>query len=66
MLWVEGGAPDSGEPGHLVGERRWGRDSEKRTDGVISVPLDQEVFTPCFMSLDMFQGLLVYSLWELE
>ena len=33
---------------------------------VISVPLDDEIFAPCFMSLFMFQCLLVYSLWELE
>ena len=59
MLWVEGGGPDSGEPWHLVGERRWGGDSEKRTDCVISVPVDQEVCALCFMSPDMFQGLLV-------
>ena len=31
---------------------------------MISVPLDHEIFVPCFMSLDMFQ--LIYSLWELE
>ena len=30
------------------------------------IPSDHEIFTPCFMSLDMFQSLLVYSLWELE
>ena len=33
---------------------------------MISIPLNQEMFAPCFMSLDMFQCLLVYSLWELE
>ena len=33
---------------------------------MISIPLDHEIFAPCFMSLDMFQCLLVYSLWELE
>ena len=33
---------------------------------MISVPLDYEIFASCFMSLDMFQYLLVYSLWELE
>ena len=33
---------------------------------MISVPLDHEIFAPCFMSLGMFQCLLVYSLWELE
>ena len=27
---------------------------------------DHEIFAPCFMSLYMFQYLLVYSLWELE
>ena len=31
-----------------------------------SMPLDQEKFAPCFMALDMFQCLLVYSLQELE
>ena len=31
-----------------------------------SIPLDHEIFAPYFMSLDMFQCLLVYSLWELE
>ena len=31
-----------------------------------SIPLDHEIFAPCFMSLDMFQCFLVYSLWELE
>ena len=31
-----------------------------------SIPLDHEIFAPCFMSLDMFQCLLVYSLWEPE
>ena len=33
---------------------------------MISIPLDQEIFTPRFSSLDMFQHLLVYSLWEPE
>ena len=33
---------------------------------MISIPLDHEVFVPCFMLLDMFQCLLVYSLWELD
>ena len=33
---------------------------------IISVPLDHKIFASCFMSLDMFQCLLVYSLWELE
>ena len=36
------------------------------TDWMISIPLYHEIFIPCFMSLDMFQWLLVYSLWELE
>ena len=36
------------------------------TDCMISIPLYHEIFIPCFMSLDMFQWLLVYSLWELE
>ena len=33
---------------------------------MISKPLDHERCAPCFMSLDMFQCLLVYSLWELD
>ena len=33
---------------------------------MISIPLDHEMFVPCFMSLDMFQRPLVYSLWEPE
>ena len=33
---------------------------------MISTPFDYDLFAPCFMSLDMFQCLLVYSLWELE
>ena len=33
---------------------------------MISVPLDHQIFAPCFMSLDMFQCLLVYSLWNLN
>ena len=33
---------------------------------MISIPLDHEFFTPCFMSLHMSHGHLVYSLWELE
>ena len=33
---------------------------------MISIPLEDEIFAPCFMSLDMFQCLLVYSLLELE
>ena len=28
--------------------------------------LNHEIFAPCFMSLDMFQCLGIYSLWELE
>ena len=32
---------------------------------MISIPLDHAIFAPCFMSLDMFQCLLVYGLWEL-
>ena len=31
-----------------------------------SKPLGHEVFAPCFMSLDIFQRLLAYSLWELK
>ena len=33
---------------------------------MISIPLDHKIFVSCFMSLDMFQCLLVYSVWELE
>ena len=33
---------------------------------MIAVPSDHEVFAPRFMSLDVFQCLLVYSLWKLE
>ena len=33
---------------------------------MISKLLDHEIFAPCFMSLDIFQCLLVYSLWEHE
>ena len=33
---------------------------------MISILLDNEIFVPCFMSLDIFQCLLVYSLWEPE
>ena len=29
---------------------------------MISIPLDGESFAPCFMPLDVFQCLLVYSL----
>ena len=36
------------------------------TDSMILIPLDHEKFAPCFMSLDMFQYLLVNSLWKLE
>ena len=32
---------------------------------MISIPFDNEIFAPCCMSLDTFQCLLVYSLWEL-
>ena len=28
--------------------------------------IDYEIFVHCFMTLDMLQCLLVYSLWELE
>ena len=31
-----------------------------------SILLGYEIFAPCFMSLDMFQCLPVYSLWEFE
>ena len=40
--------------------------NDKRTDYAISISLDHEVFAPYFMSLNIFQCLLVYSLWELE
>ena len=33
---------------------------------MISMHLDHEIFAPCFMSLDIFQRLQVYILWELE
>ena len=33
---------------------------------MISIPLDHEIFTHCFMSLDMFQCLLAYSIWNLN
>ena len=33
---------------------------------MISIPLDPEISAPCFMSLGMFQCLLVYNLLELE
>ena len=33
---------------------------------MISVTLDGQIFAPCFMSLDMFQCLLVYSLQNLN
>ena len=33
---------------------------------MISILLDHEGFAPCFMSPDIFQCLLVYSLWEHE
>ena len=33
---------------------------------MISIPLDDEISAPDLMSLDMFQCLLVYSLWELN
>ena len=33
---------------------------------MISVTLDRQIFAPCFMSLDMFQCLLVYSLQNLN
>ena len=31
-----------------------------------SITLDHEIFAPCFMSLNLFQCLLFYSLWDLE
>ena len=33
---------------------------------MISIPLNNEVCVSWFISLDMFQCLLIYSLWELE
>ena len=33
---------------------------------MISVPLNPEIFASYFMSLDMVQCLLIYTLWELE
>ena len=33
---------------------------------MISIPLDHDIFAPCFMTLGMGQYLLVSSLWELE
>ena len=33
---------------------------------MISIPLDDEISAPDLMPLDMFQCLLVYSLWELN
>ena len=33
---------------------------------MILISLDNNIFALCFMSLDMFQCILVYSLWELE
>ena len=33
---------------------------------MISIPLDDEISAPDLMSLDMFQCLRVYSLWELN
>ena len=33
---------------------------------LISIPLDRGIFALFFMSLDMFQCLLVHSLWELR
>jgi len=33
---------------------------------MISIPLDHEISAPGRMALDMFQCLLIYSLWELE
>ena len=33
---------------------------------MISIPLNNEVCASWFISLDMFQCLLIYSLWELE
>ena len=40
--------------------------SDKGTISVILVPLDCETFAPCFISLHMFQCLLLYGLWDLE
>ena len=38
---------------------------EESTLCMISIPLDHEIFAPCFMSLDMSQCLLAYGLWKL-
>ena len=48
MLWVEGGGPDSDESGHLVGKRKPGGDDDKRTDSMISVPLEPRDFYTVF------------------
>ena len=37
-----------------------------REQTMISISLDHEISAPGLISLDMFQCLLVYSLWELE
>ena len=46
-----------------IKKKTWFR-SDKRADSVRFQPLDHELFAPSFMSLDMFQCLLVYSLGE--
>ena len=33
---------------------------------MISIPVDHDISVPDLMSLDTFQCLLVYSLWDLE
>ena len=33
---------------------------------MISITLDHEIFALSFVSLDIYQYLLVYSIWELE
>lgn len=40
--------------------------SDKRTLYMIAIPLDHDMSALCFMSLDRFQRLLVYSIRELE
>ena len=66
--WLRLYTPNAGGTGSL---RVWGtkilhaaqQGPEQKS---VLLPLDHEIFAPCFMSLDMFQCLLVDSLWELE
>ena len=50
-------------PGDLPNSETESKSPTLQTD---SIPLDHEMFAHCFMSLDMFQCLLVYNLWEPE